>query len=169
MAPKIASMERTHWWKGTRGEWYVVAQFVLIGLVWLGPRTLAGQPTWAFPLPQAGPIAGGVLMGVGAVLMLAGFLRLGPGLTALPYPNDDGDLVQTGVYALVRHPIYTGLLAAGLGWALFIQGWLTLGYVMLLFVLLDVKARREERWLIEKFAAYATYRQRVRKLIPFVY
>ena len=56
-----------------------------------------------------------------------------------------------------------------LGWALYVQGWLTLGYVVALFVFLDAKSRREERWLAERFPAYADYQQRVRKLIPFLY
>ncbi len=42
-------------------------------------------------------------------------------------------------------------------------------YVAALFVLLDVKSRREERWLVEKFPEYPAYQRRVRKLIPFVY
>ena len=72
-------------------------------------------------------------------------------------------------FALVRHPMYGGRLVPGLGWALYVQGWLTLLYVAVLFVFLGVKSRREERWLAEKFPAYTTYQQRVRKLIPFVY
>jgi protein-S-isoprenylcysteine O-methyltransferase Ste14 len=38
-----------------------------------------------------------------------------------------------------------------------------------LFVLLDMKSRREERWLQEKFDNYGRYKMRVRRLIPFVY
>ena len=49
------------------------------------------------------------------------------------------------------------------------SGWLTFVYVAALFVLLDVKSRREERWLVEKFPEYPAYQRRVRKLIPFVY
>ncbi|MFH2119369.1 MAG: methyltransferase, partial [Pseudomonadota bacterium] len=72
-------------------------------------------------------------------------------------------------FALVRHPIYSGGLLFSLGWALYVQGWLTLGYVAALFVFLDVKSRREERWLTEKFPTYTAYQQRVRRLVPFVY
>jgi protein-S-isoprenylcysteine O-methyltransferase Ste14 len=169
MSPDLAAADHTPWWKGARGEWLVVAQVALIGLVWLGPRTLAGQPAWLFPFPQACRVVGGVLMCVGGALLAAGLVHLGPGLTPLPYPKDGAGLVQTGSFALVRHPIYSGVLALGLGWALYVQGWLTLGYVVALFVVLDVKSRREETWLTEKFPAYATYQRRVRKLIPFVY
>jgi protein-S-isoprenylcysteine O-methyltransferase Ste14 len=109
------------------------------------------------------------LMVVGGVLFVVGLVRLGRGLTPLPYPKDGAELIQTGPFALVRHPIYSGALVLALGWALYVQGWLTLGYVVVLFVFLDVKSRREERWLAEKFPAYAAYQRRVRKLVPFVY
>ncbi len=53
--------------------------------------------------------------------------------------------------------------------ALYVQSWLTLGYVAVLFVFLDLKSRREARLLIERFPEYVDYRRRVRKLVPFVY
>jgi len=94
---------------------------------------------------------------------------LGRGLTPLPYPKDGAKFVQTGSFALVRHPMYGGGLMLALGWALFVQGCLTLGYVATLFAFLDAKSRREERWLAERFPEYTSYQRRVRKLIPFVY
>jgi protein-S-isoprenylcysteine O-methyltransferase Ste14 len=147
----------------------VVVQLLLMGLVFFGPRTVAGQPAWSFPFPQACRAAGGVLMAGGGAMFFAGILRLGRGLTPLPYPKDGAELVQTGPFALVRHPIYSGGIVLALGWALWVQSWLTLGYVAVVFVFLDAKSRREEIWLAEKFPAYATYQRRVRKLIPFVY
>jgi protein-S-isoprenylcysteine O-methyltransferase Ste14 len=166
---RVEPTDHKPWWKGARGEWLVVAQVALIGLVFLGPRTVAGQPAWPFPFQQACPIAGVVLAVAGGLLLCAGFISLGRGLTPLPYPKEGADLIQTGPYALVRHPMYSGGLLLALGWALYVQSWLTLGYVVALFVFLDMKSRREERWLAERFPTYATYRQRVRKLIPFVY
>jgi protein-S-isoprenylcysteine O-methyltransferase Ste14 len=65
--------------------------------------------------------------------------------------------------------MYGGGLVLGLGWALCTRGWLTLGYVAALFAFLDVKSRREEMWLVERFPTYVSYQRRVRKLIPFVY
>ena len=169
MPPDSTAAEHRPWWKGARGEWLVIVQVLLIGLVFLGPRAVAGQPGRPFPFPHACPVVGLVLMVGGTALLLAGLVRLGRGLTPLPYPKDEAELVRTGPYAVVRHPMYGGGLVLALGWALYVQGWLTLGYVVVLFVFLDMKSRREERWLAQKFPAYAAYRRRVRKLVPFVY
>jgi protein-S-isoprenylcysteine O-methyltransferase Ste14 len=65
--------------------------------------------------------------------------------------------------------MYCGTILAAIGWALVARGWLTLGLALVGFVFVDLKARREEQWLLEKFPSYADYRRRVRKLIPFVY
>ena len=165
----MIAAHQEHWWKGARGEWLVVGQVVLIGLVFFGPRTVFGHPTWSFPSATVCPIVGGLLMVVGGILLLAGLVKLGPGLTPLPYPKEGARLVETGPFALVRHPMYSGGLVLALGWALYVRGWLTVGYVVVLFLFLDRKATREERWLAEKYPAYGNYQRRVRKLIPFLY
>lgn len=164
------SATRAPWWRGARGEWYVVAQVFLFALVVLGPRALPGWPTWSAPWSTIATWLGLVLMLAGAALAVGGIFRLGSNLTPLPYPKDCSTLVESGPYAIVRHPIYSGLIIGALGWALWVNGWLTIGYALLLFAFFDVKSRREEVWLIEKFGApYAEYRTRVHKLIPWVY
>jgi protein-S-isoprenylcysteine O-methyltransferase Ste14 len=162
-------MAQTPWWKGPRGEWYVVGQTALFGLVLLGPRTGSGWPAWTFPYTWFGSIGGGVFLLLGGLLTLAGIFRLGTNLTPVPYPKEQARLVETGPYQLVRHPIYSGAIFMAFGWALWVHGWLTLVYALVLLIFFDLKARREEQWLKEKFPGYAAYQKRVRKLIPFVY
>lgn len=164
-----APMPDAPWWKGARGEWYVVAQVGLFALVALGPRTLPGFPAWSGMPALAGTVFGPVLMLAGAALSVAGLFHLGPNLTPLPYPKDCSELVDTGAYSIVRHPIYSGLILGAFGWGLSIHGGLTLLWALALFVFFDVKSRLEERWLAEKFADYPAYRARVKKLIPWVY
>lgn len=170
--PEVSSelaARRQPWWKGSKGEWFVVAQLALMGLVFFGPRTVGGQPDWPFPFVRASHAAGTTLIVLGGVLFLAGLLHLGRRLTPLPYPKAGTSLVQTGPFAVVRHPIYSGGLVLAFGWALFVQGWLTLVAAVALFGLLDAKSRREERWLVERFPDYSAYQHRVRRLIPFIY
>jgi protein-S-isoprenylcysteine O-methyltransferase Ste14 len=157
------------WWKGSRGEWYLVPQAVLFLLLLVGPRSWPGEPGWGVAAVWAASLAGGVLLLAGAVIAVAGAVTLGRNLTPLPRPRPDTTLVATGAYRFVRHPIYCGISFMAAGWGLMLQSWLTMGYGLLLFAFFDCKSRREERWLMERFPEYAAYRQRVRKLIPFVY
>lgn len=156
-------------WKSRRGEWYVVLQLILFAVILFGPRTAAGLPPWPAALSPFFSVAGGALMAAGAAMTALAALHLGPNLTPLPHPKDDATLVVTGLYGLVRHPIYSGLILMAFGWALWVQGWLTLAYALALTLFFDLKSRREEVWLERKFPDYAGYRRRVRKLIPFVY
>ena len=164
----IEAVPGSPWWRGARGEWYVVIQIALFILVVFGPRHVGGVD-WASSLAPVASAVGVVLMTVGAALLAWALGKLGRNLTPLPYPKDDGTLVQTGAYRFVRHPIYTGGVALAIGWAFCAHGILTLGYAVMLFVLFDVKSRREERWLVAKFPEYPAYQKRVRRLIPFVY
>lgn len=157
------------WWTGSRGEWYVIVQFALFAVIALAPHTWAGAPVWPMPLATIARVAGVALMLVGAAFGVTALRALGPALTALPYPTERGKLIETGPYAIVRHPTYFGLVTGAVGWALYLNGLLTLAYAAALFVLFDIKSRREERWLSQKFAEYDEYRARVKKLIPWLY
>ncbi len=66
-------------------------------------------------------------MGAGALLLGKGLLDLGRSLTPLPHPRDDARLVVSGVYGLVRHPIYGGIIVTSFGWALVAASPVTLG------------------------------------------
>ncbi|MBD1869150.1 isoprenylcysteine carboxylmethyltransferase family protein [Cyanobacteria bacterium FACHB-471] len=160
---------RTGWRNSQRGEYWVVAQALLItGFVLLPvyrPLELALSPEWLY---FSWAIAG--ILGVGAIaFFIKGILDLGNSLTPLPYPREDGQLVQTGVYAIVRHPLYSGLILAALGWTVFQFSLPHLVGALMFVLFFDAKAAREENWLMQKYPDYATYRQTVKKLIPWLY
>lgn len=161
--------ERAPWWHGTRGEWWVVGQIAMIALVFFGPRRAAAIPDWPLHWSAITTPLGAFFMFAGALLLIAGGMRLRENLTPLPRPKSDGSLVERGVFRLVRHPMYSGGIVASYGWAIFVESWLTAGYATLLLLFLDRKSAKEERWLTEKYPRYAEYRRRVKKLIPFVY
>lgn len=157
------------WWKGRRGEWYVVIQAILFVIIVWGPR--GGHSFSILPSGHSIPAVmfGCMLLLTGGIFSAAGLLRLGKNLTPLPYPKSGSQLVQTGIFSIVRHPIYSGAILAAFGWALFVNSWMTLVYAFLLFIFFDIKSRREEKWLTEKFPDYPQYCRRVKKLIPFIY
>jgi protein-S-isoprenylcysteine O-methyltransferase Ste14 len=87
----------------------------------------------------------------------------------VPHPKEDASLVEHGAYRIVRHPIYSGIILGAFGWALLVNSAITLVLAAVLLLFFDIKSRREEQWLGDKFDGYAAYQQRVRKLLPFLY
>jgi protein-S-isoprenylcysteine O-methyltransferase Ste14 len=83
--------------------------------------------------------------------------------------KDEPELVTTGPYARIRHPIYTGLILALLGTALATTLYGLIPAAVLAFVF-DLKARLEEGWLLERYPSYGEYRTRTRsRFVPGVY
>lgn len=162
-------MSKKPWWKGAKGEWYVVVQFLLLGLTVFGPASLPGWPAWSGVWRTLAIVVGLLLGGIGGLFILSGLFSLGSNLTAVPRPKEDAFMVVHGAYRFVRHPIYSGIILGALGLGFLRGGWLGLLYAFTLFIFFDIKSRREEAWLREKYADYADYQQRVPKLVPFVY
>ena len=150
---------------GGRGELWVVGQFVLLAAILLVPSRLAGLPAWPDGVRWAGA-ALGVLLGLAGVgVALAAARTLGASLTPFPRPRDGATLVQHGVYGVVRHPIYSGILLGALGWSLLRASLPSLLLALALALFFDRKARREEAWLIETYPGYREYMALVRRRV----
>jgi protein-S-isoprenylcysteine O-methyltransferase Ste14 len=114
---------------------------------------------------------------VGAALTVAGLLytvwarvHLKGNWSGTVTIKADHELVLSGPYAITRHPIYTGLLAAFLGSAI-ADGEVRGAFAFAIAAAaLWRKLRMEERWLTERFGpAYADYKQRVAALVPKIF
>jgi len=146
----------------TRGEGWVLAQFVFFAALAMfppaGPAWPPGVRLLALPLGAAGLVLAG-----------SGIVALGSSLTVFPRPKAEGRLIQQGIYRVVRHPIYGGVILLALAWAVWRTSLLHLTLAAILAIFFRAKARREEHWLIERFPEYADYRRRVRAFIPWLY
>lgn len=149
---------------GARGELWVVLQGVLLLVYAVAPWS---EPAWTNSAMTAAVGWGFAL--AGGVLFACSVLNLGRSLTPLPRPLRDGRLVTQGAYALVRHPIYSAVILGTAGYGLVTENWLRLAITVVLFIFFDLKARAEERWLLEQYPEYATYKTRVKKLVPWIY
>ncbi len=147
-----------------RGGWWVVGQFLL--LLAIAILAIAGHAALK-PLPIF--IGGLILIMTATLISLAGLVALGRNLTPFPKPSGKTELVQHGIYALIRHPLYTSVFCAAAGSSFLFQSWPALVASVGLGVFFDAKARREERWLRDQFPEYAAYERRVRRFIPRLY
>jgi protein-S-isoprenylcysteine O-methyltransferase Ste14 len=145
------------------GLWVIAQLLTLLAIALLGP--LGPEPDPRIPNGSIG----GLLLIVSGALAWTGFLNLGRNLSPHPKPAPHTTLVQHGLYAFMRHPLYTSLMLASFGWGLLWQSVPTLLAALVLVLVLDVKARIEERWLLERFPGYADYARRVRRFIPWIY
>jgi len=113
--------------------------------------------------------------GLGLVLFVLGLafaiwarLHIGRNWGTPMSQKDDPELVTSGPYRLVRHPIYSGILLAGVGTAVALN-WLWLTAVVLAGVYFLYSATVEERYLTEQFPSdYPVYRRSTKMLVPFV-
>ena len=147
-----------------RGGLWVLGQAVLLCAIIAGGIFCRDQ--WHC---SALTLCGAFLLLIAAGCGLAGTVSLGRNLTPFPKPSAGSRLVQTGIYGLMRHPLYTAVFCGSAGWALVWRSWPALLAALALAPLLDGKARREERWLSEQFPEYSSYQQRVRRFVPWLY
>lgn len=144
-----------------RGGAWVLTQFVLMTAVILLAVIFHGDWTNVW-LVMAG--SGSFVLGGG--FGIAGVLVLGRNRTPYPQPREGSELVQHGVYARVRHPLYTSVMLASLGWALLWQSGPAFGAALVLIPFFHAKARHEEQWLSRRFPGYTDYARRVPRFIP---
>jgi len=144
------------------------------GYVWVGTQAvLLGAIGLVQPDQLSVPA---IVSTIGIILIVAGLLiagvsafQLGHSLSVFPAPVPDGSLITTGLFGLVRHPIYTGVILAAVGWSLSRSSLIGMALCVVLFLFFDRKAAYEERQLAVQFPDYAAYRARTCKLIPVLY
>ncbi len=142
---------------------YAVAQTVLLilfaAVVFLSPRD------YLF-VSASGVIVGNVLCGVGLLVIALAFASLRSAIQIAPEPKPGAQLVETGVYKYLRHPIYSGIIFGVVG--LFLRqptAWMAVAVAMVI-IFLFFKARLEETLLLSVYPGYATYRSRTWGLLP---
>ena len=130
-------------------------------IVWLNARFV--------PASVAIHVLGVILVSAGLGFAAWARVHLGRNWSGEITLKQEHELIRSGPYGLVRHPIYSGLLAAMLGTAIVIGEWRAL--IALAFFAGAVLRRVsvEERWLGETFPDdYSRYRQEVPALVPFL-
>ncbi len=170
-----------YWWLASRGGKPAERREPLGSrLLHLLPLLLAGWLLWAERVP--GPLlnarlfpwapwefwAAALVTATGLLFAVWARVHLGRNWSGTVTIKHEHELVASGPYALVRHPIYTGLLLALIGSAMARGEWRGLLAVLVAWAALWRKLRLEERWMAERFGEqYGAYRKRVPALVPF--
>jgi protein-S-isoprenylcysteine O-methyltransferase Ste14 len=165
------STKRTTQRQSWASRWLDVAEGWLAWLFLFARRVQFAPLAWRF-VPRADPIAwaGVALTVVGIGLAIVARFFLGSNWSAIVTIKQGHTLVRRGPYALVRHPIYSGLLVAILGTAVAIGEIRALIAASLIFALVVHKIILEEKFMTRQFGAdYLEYRRKVKALIPFVW
>jgi protein-S-isoprenylcysteine O-methyltransferase Ste14 len=112
-------------------------------------------------LPQIVPVFGVVLMACGVGMWAVGAV-------AAMRAYDSDRLVTSGVYALVRHPMYGGWITLGFpGLALILKSWLMLVTPLIAYAIFKRMIHREDEYLEQRFGqAYRDYRNQVNEVLP---
>jgi protein-S-isoprenylcysteine O-methyltransferase Ste14 len=119
-----------------------------------------------------------VLEIIGMVMYVIGYLLMARALITLgrnyqlggSTPRSEDKMIIDGPYKLVRHPMYTAALSISLGLACLVQSWVFFLVFCLYLLLIIPLIPMEEDGLRKAYGEqYVIYRQKAKKLIPFVY
>lgn len=143
--------------------------------LWLAAFLLASPPIWPdfltarlLPATLGTFVFGAILVVVGLCFAIWARYHIGRNWSGVITVKQDHDLVRTGPYSLVRHPIYSGLLLAIIGSAIARGNSVAVVAVALVLFSFLRRVSVEERWMTETFgAAYDDYRASTPALVPF--
>lgn len=139
---------------------FVGIQFVLFVAYLFDVKSL----TWEWPL-WFNYIGLGIAL-FGFTLAVIALWQLRNSLSPFPSPLDSAVLITDGVFSRIRHPIYSSVLVAGLGYALYVGSLYKLLIVVLLYILFHLKSGYEEILLSEKYPDYAQYKRNTGRFWP---
>lgn len=150
--------------RSVRGWLAVGLQAVLLLLL----LVLPGRRPWSALWPPDIAALAGVLLILAAIALFVSAARtLSTALTPTPVPLAGETLRTGGVYRWVRHPIYSAVLMAAVGYSIAVGSWWQVGVCALLAVFFVFKARWEDTMLREAHGtAWSAYRSRTGALLP---
>ena len=103
---------------------------------------------------------------LGVVVLILAMLQLSKNLSPFPSPKTNSELVQSGLYKYVRHPIYTGILISSFSFALATASGYRILISILLYILFIVKSEYEETLLMQRYKEYESYMKKTGRFFP---
>ena len=145
--------------------WLVSAYLLLL----YGPRLPYPLNLRIVPHVTPTALAAAALCLIGLAFAVWARVTLGRNWSGVVTLKEGHELIECGPYRFVRHPIYTGILTMFFATALALGHLAGFAATLLMFASFWIKLRDEEKLMLQQFPGqYAAYRQRTRRIIPFV-
>ena len=149
----------------------VLAGLLLLGLTMVFLLPYGDRRGW---LTHDGPDAlrylGLALYFAGNLLAFAAVKTLGKQYSGYVTLQDGHKLIQTGIYGVIRHPIYLRMLLVGVSVPLIFRSWLWIPFLVVVIGIVTYRIHQEEKLLAEQFGAeFEAYRRRTWRLVPYVF
>ena len=146
---------------------HILPLMLVVWLLWSDRVPVAFLNERAYPWAPWEFWIGLSITAIGLLFTVWARVHLGRNWSGVVTIKQGHDLIDTGPYSLVRHPVYTGLLIAFIGSAMARGEWRGVLAVLIAWAALWRKLRFEEGWMIERFGErYIAYSRRVPALLP---
>jgi protein-S-isoprenylcysteine O-methyltransferase Ste14 len=139
---------------------FVSIQILIFVFYFWQPKPLADF------LPAVWKYVGWTCMITGGITLLVAVLQLNKHLSMLPTPTEKAKLRTGGIYSVLRHPIYAGIIYFAIGYALYKDDTTRLLIAIILILFFEFKTLYEERQLKIKFPEYEAYKNKTGKFFP---
>lgn len=158
-----------------RAAWWAWTRVILLAVVisWVASVGKIGQATHRIetlyhPTSAVLGVIGAILVVIGVAFAVWARVHLGRNWSPVPSIKEGHELVTSGPYRFVRHPIYTGMILAMIGSALSLSVWFL---VAVAFCILFIRrVRIEEKLMTKQFPdQYPSYKKRTWALFPYIY
>jgi protein-S-isoprenylcysteine O-methyltransferase Ste14 len=103
---------------------------------------------------------------IGLLIIIVALLQLNKSLSPFPTPKFNSELIQTGLYKYMRHPIYTGIILMTFGYGLYTNSLFKIFISIALLILFYFKSSYEESMLLRKYLDYSEYKKTTGRFTP---
>jgi len=138
---------------------FVIVQFVLFAIY------MFNIDFWEFTIPYFLSTTFIIVSITGLLVIIIAILQLNKNLSPFPTPKSDSELIRTGLYKYIRHPIYTGILLMTFGYGFYTTSAFKIIISSLLLILFYFKSSYEEERLQNVFSEYKHYKKSTRRFL----
>lgn len=124
------------------------------------------QGSWTIALPKFIALLALAIGISGIPILLISLLQLNRNLSPFPTPKKGSELITTGLYKYIRHPIYTGIILIAFGFAIYTVSIFRFIIAVALLILFYFKSTYEEDLLAERYADYLGFKENRGRFFP---